>query len=103
MNTHVEQALLATLANWKAMTAYQSDEQEAVADQFQSSFYVFIDALREWVLALDPKPRNLDELMAMDTMQEIAERLPGPLLLNFETEAELIMDNELRVDEDSYD
>ncbi|NOV04535.1 hypothetical protein [Paenibacillus planticolens] len=103
MNTNVEQALQTTIQNWNAMSSYQSDEQEAVADQFQSSFYLFIDAFREWVYELEPGPQTFDELMGMDAVQEILDALPAPLHLNFETEAELTMDNVLRIDEDKYD
>lgn len=39
----------------------------------------------------------------MEMVQDILDILPAPLHLNFETEAELIMDNVLRVDEDAYD
>ncbi|UKS30490.1 hypothetical protein LOZ80_16715 [Paenibacillus sp. HWE-109] len=103
MDPNVEQALQTTLANWQAMTAYQSDEQEAVADQFQSSFYVFIDVFRAWVLGLDSKPETLEALMGLEMVQEILDLLPAPLHLNFETEAELIIDNVERTDDDKYD
>jgi hypothetical protein len=103
MNQNVEQALQTTLKNWTAMSASQSDEQEAVADQFQSSFYLFIDAVREWVYGLDPRPQTIEELLELDTIQEILDLLPAPLHLNFETEAELIIDHVLRIDEDKYD
>lgn len=103
MNPNVEQALQTTINNWNAMSASRNDEQEAVADQFQSSFYLFIDAFREWVQALDPRPQTFEELMDMEMVQDILDILPAPLHLNFETEAELIMDNVLRVDEEKYD
>jgi hypothetical protein len=103
MNPNVEQALQTTINNWNAMSASRNDEQEAVADQFQSSFYLFIDAFREWVQALDPRPQTIEELMDMEMVQDILDHLPAPLHLNFETEADLIMDNVLRVDEEKYD
>ncbi|KRF11156.1 hypothetical protein [Paenibacillus sp. Soil787] len=103
MNPNVEQALLTTLKNWNAMSASLGDEQEAVADQFQSSFYLFIDAVREWVYELEPRPQTIDELLDMDMVEEILDVLPAPLHLNFETEVELIMDNVVRIDDDKYD
>lgn len=103
MNPNVKQALQTTIDNWNAMSASKNDEQEAVADQFQSSFYQFIDAFREWVSELEPRPQTIDELMDLDMVQDILDMLPAPLHLNFETEAELIMDNVLRIDEDQYD
>ncbi|WP_261305576.1 hypothetical protein [Paenibacillus andongensis] len=102
MNPNVEQALQTTLKNWNAMSA-SGDEQEAVADQFQSSFYLFIDAVREWVDELEPRPQTIDVLLEMEMMQEIFDALPAPLHLNFETEVELIMDNVVRIDDDKYD
>ncbi|NOU75690.1 hypothetical protein GC098_30685 [Paenibacillus sp. LMG 31458] len=103
MNPNVEQALQTTLKNWNAMSASRGDEQEAVADQFQSSFYLFIDAVREWIYKSEPRPQTIDELLDMDMMQEILDVLPAPLHLNFETEVELIMDNVVRIDDDKYD
>ncbi|MDQ0887021.1 hypothetical protein QFZ81_002109 [Paenibacillus sp. V4I9] len=103
MNPTVELALQTTLKNWNAMSASRGDEQEAVADQFQSSFYLFIDAVREWVYQLEPRPQTIDELLDLDMMQEILDVLPAPLHLNFETEVELIMDNVVRIDDDKYD
>ncbi|MGO4276852.1 hypothetical protein AB4Z22_44675 [Paenibacillus sp. TAF58] len=103
MNPNVEQALQTTLKNWKAMSASRGDEQEAVADQFQSSFYLFIDAVREWVYELEPQPQTIDELLDMDMIQEIFDVLPAPLHLNIETELKLIVDNVVRIDDDKYD
>ncbi|MBP1961586.1 hypothetical protein [Paenibacillus aceris] len=103
MNPNVKQALQTTIDNWNAMSASRNDEEEAVADQFQSSFYLFIDAFREWVQTLEPRPQSIDDLINLEMVQDILDILPAPLHLNFETEAELIMDNVLRVDEDKYD
>ncbi|OAS20735.1 hypothetical protein [Paenibacillus oryzisoli] len=103
MDSKVKQALATTLHNWQVMTAYQSEEKEAVADQFQSSFYVFIDAVRDWALRQESLPLTLDEMLEMDMIQDIFDELPAPLHLNFETEIELILDRVERVDEDKYD
>lgn len=103
MNPNVEKALQITLRNWNAMSRSENDEQEATADQFQSSFYLFIDALSEWIHGLEPRPQTIDELLDLDMIQEIMDILPAPLHLNFETEAELIIDQVIRVDEDQYD
>ncbi|TXK75166.1 hypothetical protein [Paenibacillus sp. N3.4] len=103
MDAKVKQALEITLHNWRSMAGSQMEEAEPHADQFQSSFYLFIDALREWFLGLDKQPRNLDEFLKLTMIQEIVNVLPAPLYLNFETEAELIIEKTLREDEDSYD
>lgn len=103
MDPIVKQALEITLHNWQVMTSYQSDEKEAVADQFQSSFYVFIETVRNWVLRQDTLPLTLDEILEIVIIQDIFDLLPAPLHLNFETEIELIIDRVERVDEDKYD
>lgn len=103
MDPQVKQALEMTLHNWQSMTTYQSDEKEAVADQFQSSFYVFIDTVRDWVLRQETVPLTLDAMLEIEMIQDIFDLLPAPLHLNFETEIELIIDRVERVDEDKYD
>ncbi|CAH1208170.1 hypothetical protein PAECIP111891_03169 [Paenibacillus allorhizoplanae] len=103
MDPKVKQALDITLQNWQTMTSYQSDEKEAVADQFQSSFYVFIDTVSDWVLRQEPMPQTLDEMLAIDMIQDIFDLLPAPLHLNLETELELMIDGVEREDEDKYD
>ena len=103
MDPIVKQALEITLHNWQAMTSYQSDDKEAMADQFQSSFYVFIETVRDWVLRQDTMPLTLDDMLEIDMIQDIFDLLPAPLHLNFETEIELIIDRVERDDEDKYD
>jgi hypothetical protein len=103
MNTKVEQTLNATLRNWKSMSGAQSDEAESTANEFEASFYTFIDAVRDWVYELDPQPQTLEELLELTMIKDIMDRLPAPLILNFETEAELIVENKSRIDEDKYD
>lgn len=103
MNPKVDHALQTTIKNWNAMSASHGDEQEAVADQFQSSFYTFIEVFREWVFSLNPRPQTANELLDLDMVQDILDELPAPLHLNFETEAELIMEGVLRIEEEKYD
>ena len=103
INENVEQTLRRMLANWQSMSISASEEAESTADEFESSFYTFIVGVREWVYTLDPQPRTLDELFELAMIQELIDRLPGPLYLNFETEAELIIENKQRIDEDKYD
>jgi hypothetical protein len=103
MNAQVQKTLDAALKNWNAMAGADHEEAESTANEFESSFYTFIDALRAWVYGLDRRPQTLDELMELPMIQEIVDLLPVLLLLNFETEAELILDNKSRIDEDKYD
>jgi hypothetical protein len=103
MHTKINKALDTVLRNWKSMSGAGTNEEESTADQFESSFYSFIDALREWVDGLEQRPNSLDELLDLSMVKEIVDRLPAPLHLNFETEAELIVENKRRIDEDKYD
>jgi hypothetical protein len=103
MEREVKQTLDTALANWKSMSEPGSGEAEATADQFESSFYTFIDAVRDWFNQLDQQPQTLEKFMELPLIQDILERLPAPLHLNFETEAELIIENIRRVDEEKYD
>jgi hypothetical protein len=103
VNAQVEQALNATLRNWKSMSRSESDDAESTANEFESTFYTFIDTVRDWVDGLDQRPQTLKELLELTMIQDIIDLLPEPLHLNFETEAELIIENRSRIDEDKYD
>ncbi|MCR8630474.1 hypothetical protein [Paenibacillus radicis (ex Xue et al. 2023)] len=103
MNDKVEQALVTTLRNWKSMLGAENAEAEEVANGFEASFYLFIDAVREWFQELDQRPQTLDEFLELSVIKDIIDRLPGPLYLNFETEAELIVENRHRIDDEKYD
>lgn len=103
MNAKVNQALDATLRNWKSMSVSQNDEAESTANEFEASFYNFIDAVREWFYELDHRPQTLEAFLALTMIKDILDLLPAELYLNFETEAELIIENKSRMDEDKYD
>lgn len=99
----VEQTLRAALNNWNAMSGAVGDEAESTAESFEASFYKFIDALREWVEELQERPPTLEHFLELPLVKTIVYRLPDPLYLNFETEAELILDNVTRIDEDKVE
>lgn len=103
MNREVEQALQTVLQNWNSMAQADYEDSEAAADTFESSFYKFIDTVREWATGLEPQPQTLEEFLGLPLVQDIVEQLPAPLYLNFETEAELIVQKKFRVEEDKYD
>jgi hypothetical protein len=103
MPSKVEQTLEVTLRNWKSMSKVKNDDPEFTANEFEASFYIFIDAVREWVYALEQRPQSLDEFLELPLVKEILGLLPAELYLNFETEAELIVENKSRVDEEKYD
>jgi hypothetical protein len=103
MNAKVQQALDAALRNWKSMSEADIGKAEPIANEFESSFYIFIDNVREWVNGLDQRPQTLEEFLELAMVKDILELLPAPLHLNFETEAELIIENKSRIEEDKYD
>ncbi|MBP1155555.1 MULTISPECIES: hypothetical protein [unclassified Paenibacillus] len=103
MNAKVEQALNITIRNWNSMSGSNNDEAESTANEFESSFYLFIDTVREWADGLNPRPQTLEEFLEQPMIQDILDLLPTPLHLNFETEAELIVDNKSRIDDAKYD
>lgn len=89
--------------NWQSMQSSDFDSAAEDAERFERSFYKFVDAVQEWVAQLDPKPANLDALMALPELQAFGDELPAPLLINFETELELIMEGVIREQEEKYD
>ncbi|AFH63743.1 hypothetical protein ACVNS2_24050 [Paenibacillus caseinilyticus] len=103
MNDKVEHLLQTALENWSAMAGAGGGGEEAEANEFESSFYRLIDAVREWYEGLKNPPRTLEAFMALPEVESLTDRLPGPLHLNFETEAELILEKVSRIDEDKYD
>jgi hypothetical protein len=105
MDTRVAQAFHTALKCWNSMSGAGADpdDAESSANEFEAAFYKFIDSVREWVHGLDHRPQTLEEFLELSMIQEIVEQLPGPLYLNFETEAELILENKSRIDEDKYD
>ncbi|OPA74263.1 hypothetical protein BVG16_24360 [Paenibacillus selenitireducens] len=103
MNANVKQALDHALSHWKSMAASEQEESESTAEQFEASFYALIDAIRAWYDELEEQPGALDQFLDLPMIQDIMNQLPSPLVLNFETEAEFIVDHIVRMDEDKYD
>ncbi|MNI18432.1 hypothetical protein D3C73_718400 [compost metagenome] len=103
MHIDIEQALSTVLKNWRGMSGAGRDEAESTADEFEASFYSFIDTLRTWIYELEHKPQTLDEALELPLIKSIVLSLPEPLYLNLETELELILENNSRIDEDKYD
>jgi hypothetical protein len=103
MNEKVEQALTTVLRNWKEMSGSGRNDHEATANEFENSFYAFIEAVRVWIHGLEHKPQKLDDAYELPLIKEILAVLPDPLLLNFETEIELILEYKNRIEEDKYD
>lgn len=98
-----EEALSAMLQHWQAMSAADEEEAEEMAERFEAAFYRFIEVFREWVEQLDSRPSTIEDLLALPAVQSLTDRLPAPLLLNFETEAEFIVERQEREEEERYD
>ncbi len=103
MDDKMNSLLETALRNWAALSNASHDDAEATADEFEASFYRFIDAVREWYLDQEPRPGTLEDMLDKPAIAAIVDLLPVPLYLNFETEVELMIDNVSRVDEDRYD
>jgi hypothetical protein len=103
MKEKVEITLATALKHWQSMSGAEQDEAESTANEFEAAFYVFIEAVRNWVHALEPQPQSMDEALELPLIKQIVDLLPVPLYLNFETELELILEHESRIDDDKYD
>jgi hypothetical protein len=99
----VREAFNEMIDNWNGMGRSDMDGAGEAADRFQNSFYHFVDELREWLGEQEKKPQSLDQALEIPAIRELADELPGPLLLNFETELELIVEGLQREEEEKYD
>lgn len=95
MDKNVEQALEFTIKNWEYML---SQDQESLSDEFMSSFYDFIKAIREWTDGLEKRPSSLADMLQLPMIKEILNRLPSELHLNVKTEIGLIIERQRRTD-----
>ncbi|MGZ4112677.1 MAG: hypothetical protein ACXVP5_09610 [Tumebacillaceae bacterium] len=103
MGEQVTQSLNTMLENWRLMQSSDMDSASDDANRFEGSFYAFIDEFRAWLLGLDTKPQSLDDALAMPEIEAITDQLPAPLLLNFETELELILEGITREEDKHFD
>ncbi|GAB2696451.1 hypothetical protein ACFQWB_03405 [Paenibacillus thermoaerophilus] len=100
MPDQVKKALDVMLGNWERMADADMDDAESSADSFQDSFYAMVEELRRWTDGLSERPASLEAFMELPLVKDIVDRLPDPLRLNFETEAEWIVENVVRDEED---
>ncbi|GAA4702648.1 hypothetical protein [Brevibacillus fulvus] len=103
MQENIRQALAVVLEDWNRMATADHEDADWTAERFEASFYKMIDAVRDWTDNLEPRPQTLAEFWQLPEIEEIVERLPAPLQLNFETEAELIVEKIIRIDDEKYD
>jgi hypothetical protein len=99
----VREAFAEMIANWNHMQTCGMDDAGDAADRFERTFYLFIDEVEEWFGQMSTKPKSLEEALAVPEMAAFYEQLPGPLLLNFETELELIVEGWVREEDEKYD
>lgn len=95
MDDKIKQLLTATIKHWNVML---NPKVETLSDEFMTTFYELTDALRDWVNEQHPRPATLDALLQLPLVEHILAQLPPELHLNFQTEAELIIENKTRVD-----
>lgn len=103
VNTVMDKALKTMLDNWEKMKRSEEDEAEEDANQFEASFYALMQEVRNWVAGLEQPPKTLEEAMQLAKIVELVEQLPVEIMLNFETELELIVDGEVREEDERYD
>ena len=99
----MQEAFEEMIRNWNRMGSSDMDEAGDAADRFERSFYLFIDEVKDWFAQRGTKPQSLDEALALPEMEAFAEELPGPLLLNFETELELIVEGLVREEDEKVE
>lgn len=99
-NSRVKLKLKTALEDWEMMGNASESESEDCAERFEMHFYEFIDELKAWYQHLEEPPTTIEEAENLVEVKEIADRLPAPLLLNFYTELELIIEgkNQVRYD-----
>ncbi|GIP32740.1 hypothetical protein [Paenibacillus sp. J2TS4] len=102
MGPILDKAFKEMLGHWNQMSASAPEQAEADAERFQHSFYELIDLIRDWIEGMKRRPRTLDEALKLPEIARMIESLPAPLYLNMETELELIVEGQSRV-EDAFD
>lgn len=103
MDTTIEKALRTMLENWEKMKKSHEEDAEEDANQFEASFYALMEQVRHWFGRLETKPETLEEALLLPDMAQIADLLPAEIYLNFETELELIVEGQTRVEDERYD
>jgi hypothetical protein len=103
METSIQKALSITLANWEKMKKSHEDDAEEDANQFEASFYKMMEEIRHWFGQLQTTPASLEEALLLPDLMEVADQLPAEISLNFETELELIVEGQTRVEDEKYD
>ncbi|MDF2683674.1 MAG: hypothetical protein K0R47_4864 [Brevibacillus sp.] len=103
MDATLEKALQTVLANWERMKKSHEDDAADDADQFEASFYSWMEKLREWFEQLEHKPATLEAALRLPDVEEVTDLLPIELMLNFETELELIVEGQTRMEDERYD
>ncbi|MGG4493593.1 hypothetical protein [Brevibacillus reuszeri] len=103
MDATIEKALHTMLENWERMKKSHEDDAEDDANTFEASFYQLMERIREWFGQLEAKPATLDDALLLPDMAQLEKKLPVEILLNFETELELIVEGETRIEDEKYD
>ncbi|WP_223699906.1 hypothetical protein [Sutcliffiella deserti] len=95
MEKEVMDSLSIALEDWHMMQKMEGDEGAEWAEKFERDFYTFIEAFEKWFRNIKPKPEQLELAESLELVNEIQEKLPGPLQLNFLLELERMVDGEV--------
>lgn len=96
-----KEALAQMLANWERMSGSDPDEAGDDAERFEQSFYAFAECTVAWLRSVPDGPQSLEEAMRLPVIDDFRRRLPGPLVLNFETELEEALSDRGRLEDDA--
>lgn len=97
MDSMIAEEFSVMLDHWERMAKSEFDDAEEDANRFQESFYRLMDMIRDWIESQNSRPRTVEEALQLPDLSPIAQKLPDPLYLNFETELELILEGQSRI------
>ncbi|WLR52866.1 hypothetical protein LC040_08230 [Bacillus tianshenii] len=94
MTEDIHQKLTIVLEDWTMMQKTSGDEGAEWAERFEKHFYEWIEELKAAWHSLDDRPKTIEDAESLPEIEELIDRLPGPLQLNFLTELEEIVEGE---------
>ena len=81
---------------WNKMSTSHMEDAGDDADMFERSFYELMDEVKSWLHSLENPPATMEEALAVKEIDEIYSELPSPLIINFETELEEIIEEVIK-------
>jgi hypothetical protein len=85
---------------WDRMQKLSGDEGAEAAELFERTYYEFIEHLQKWYKELKQKPQSFEQFEQLPEIEQMFEKLPGPLHINLITDLEEIFDG---IEPDRFD